>query len=438
MNNKVANLRVIPFAMAAAFCCHTYAETPEAKHIDRVVDSSKVIIVNPDGSMRPPIDSIRTTIANFYVDQYRHFEDPEAPYFMFMSRSGNLAMGVGGVVRMRGMYDWNGSVPANGFAPYLIPVDKDPTQMNRLSATPAGTAIFFSIIGKNTPLGNYMGYIEANFNGYNHIDFKLKKAYVKVGDWTAGYASSTFEDPAALAPVIDGAGPNGKISKSTVLVRYFHTFKSGWSVAGGLEFPQSSVEETEGQTKQCADYLPDLVALGQYSWDGMSHIRASAMLRTMKYRNLIENRNKNMLGWGIQLSTVINIIDPLTVYAQGIFGRGVASYMGDLSIGHYDLVADYDKPGTLKAPSCLGITAGIKYNFSDNVFASVSFGEQNYYNDQHSPDEYKYGLYGALDCFWYVTPRFQVGAEYLIGKRVNYDHRMGVSNRVNAMFQLSF
>ena len=55
-------------------------------------------------------DSVEKMLNMFYVNQFRHFQDPRAPYFMFMSKSNNLAMGIGGVVRIRGYYDWNGSI----------------------------------------------------------------------------------------------------------------------------------------------------------------------------------------------------------------------------------------------------------------------------------------------------------------------------------------
>lgn len=69
-----------------------------------------------------PQDSSTVLIKKFYEDQFRHFQDPLAPYFLFMSRDNNLAMGVGGVVRMRAYLDWDGSIDSPAFAPYLIPM----------------------------------------------------------------------------------------------------------------------------------------------------------------------------------------------------------------------------------------------------------------------------------------------------------------------------
>lgn len=51
---------------------------------------------------------------------------------------------------------------------------------------------------------------------------------------------------------------------------------------------------------------------------------------------------------------------------------------------------------------------------------------------------YKYGLYGAANVFWNLTPRIQVGAEFNIGKRQNFNGMRRWARRVGAMCQFSF
>ena len=87
----------------------------------------------------------------------------------------------------------------------------------------------------------------------------------------------------------------------------------------------------------------------------------------------------------------------------------------------------------------MGITTGIKYNFTDNVYACLALGEMRYL-PQHKVDgnEYKYGLYGAANIFWDINPRFQVGIEYLIGKRSNFNGQSATAQRCDALVQFSF
>lgn len=413
---------------------------PEEIERQKVLDNTKVIYVNAGEGQRPSQDSVRSLINRFYVNQFRHFQDPKAPYFMFMTKDTNLAMGIGGKIAMRGVFDWKDIVSANGFAPALIPIPGDPTQQHAIKAIPSGTALFFTLLGSDERLGDYSAYIEANFNGYNHTDFLLKKAYVTFRDWTVGYATSTFSDPAAIAPTVDGAGPNGHVSKTNVLVRYMHTFKKNWTIAGSFEFPNSAIRNQDGYTKKCADWVPDVAAFTQYQWDGgLSHVRLSGLMRTISYRDLIAEKNYNEVGFGVMLSSVVKVCHPLTIYAEASYGRGNGSYLNDLSIESVDLVPDPKNPGRLYQPAAMGLTFGAKYNFTDDIFASFTLSEQQYYaRDPRPASDYRYGLYGEACIYWQVTPRVLVGAEYLAGKRVNNDHSHGNSNRFDATFQFSF
>lgn len=414
---------------------------PEERAQNKLIDNTKIIFVDNEGRpQEAKADSVRALITRFYVDQFRHFQDPRAPYFMFMSKNANLSFGVGGLIRMRGWYDWNGSVPTNGFSIYSIPVPKNPAGMRKLGATPAGTCLFFTLIGTSPFLGNYMGYIEGNFDGYKGVGFKLKKAYIQAGDWTAGYATSTFADPAAQPITIDGAGPNGKISKTNVLVRYLHKFKNNISLGGSFEFPSSAADTDNTLTEKCSDYVPDLAAMLQYQWNrGLSHVRLSGLLRVIPYRDLVTATNHNVVGWGAQLSTTFKVAKPVNIYVIAVYGQGHASYTGDLSVGNYDLVADPTQPGRLYAPKALSLTAGVKYNFLDNLYSCLTLATMRYYPKVNPDnDQYKYGQYAAINIFWDVTPRFQIGAEYLAGKRMNFNGAHANANRVDAMFQFSF
>ncbi len=414
---------------------------PEHEEMHKAIKSTHFVVIDlPDSQRQSSVDSAYKHIERFYADQFRQFQDPRAPYFMFLSKNAELAMGIGGVVRMRGWFDWNGSVPANGFAPYLIPMQKDPTSKLRLSGTPAGTAFFMTIFAHKPWLGYLTAHIQAGFSGYNNTDFKLKKAYVTINDLTIGYTTSTFCDPAALAPIIDAQGANGKIDRTNILVRYLHTFKNRWSLGGSLELPKSNIDATPGLTAPCSDYVPDICAMAQYQWDeGLSHIRLSGLLRVMAYRDLIAQRNRRVVGWGAMFSGMWKVVSPLTLYWSGAVGQGQSSYQAELSIGSYDLVGDSANPGLLYAPTSFGITAGLKYNFLSNLYVCGTFGFMRYCPKHHqNDDDYQQGLYGAASLFWDLTPRLQFGAEYLIGQRRNFNGKHASANRAELLFQFSF
>ena len=427
----------------AATAQHTGKDSviPELIQQRAALRGTKIFFDGDASRPNPSRDSVYQLINKFYLDQFRHSQDPKIPYFMFMSKDANVAMGIGGVVRMRTWFDWNGYLPSNGFSIYTIGIPKNPADMRRLGFTPSGTALFYTILGRNKLLGEYMGYIQGNFTGYNGLDFKLKKAYFTFRDWTVGYATSTFCDPAAEPPVLDGQGPSAEMSKTNVLVRWLHVNRHGVAYGASVELSGSQADTGDAsKTEKCPNYLPDAAALLQYQWDsGRSHVRLSGLLRGIAYRDLVEMKNRTIVGWGVQLSAVAKIVSPLTMYGIVSYGRGHASYSGDLSVGNYDLVARPGHPGELYAPAMVGFTWGATYYFRPNIYATVALGELRYLPDFRPDDsEYKYGLYGAVNCQWEITPRLTCGLEYLAGKRMNFNAAHANANRVNAMVQLSF
>lgn len=409
--------------------------------MDSLMQSHKIIYIDgqPYKITDQHADSLKKLIDMFYFDQFRNFSDPAAPYFLFMSKDAQLAMGVGGCVRMRAWYDWGGAMPSNGFAPYLIPMTPDPTNMKKFGTTPSGSSLFFRVIGRNKKLGDYQLYIEANFNGYNARDFHLKKAYATLNDWTIGYAATTFSDPAAVPPTVDASGPNNKLSSTSVLVRWMHTFKKRWTVAASLETPSSSPAVETGVTEKVSDWLPDAAAFLQYAWGRSEHARLAGIVRTLSYRDMLKNKNFNKIGWGLLLSAVGHPADMITLYGNVCGGQGYESLCGDLQIGNYDLVPDPDNKGMLYAPYAIGWNIGFQYNFLPNLFASVTFSESRYLpRSGAAPTEYKWGNYLAANVFWNITPRIQTGLEFDTGvrKNINGDHRR--AQRFGAMAQFSF
>lgn len=431
--------KILLSLMLMPLCFSAVAQTKSMRDeaLDSAVNSHKLIYFGKGEEQ--PIDSVTHLIQKFYENQFRHFSDPLAPYFLFLSKDSQLAMGIGGCVRMRGYFDWGGSIPSPGFAPYLIPMQKDPTRMRYFGTTPSGTALFFRVIGTNKTLGNYQIYIEANFNGYQARDFHLKKAYATINDWTVGYANSTFSDPQSLPPVIDASGPNAKMSATSVLLRWMHSLPKRFTIAASVETPDQSIQTVADTTKKVSQYIPDFAAFAQWEFNTSDHIRLAAIVRSLAYRDVLAGKNHLVPGWGLQLSGIWSPVRPLTLYGAVNGGAGYSSLGGDWLMGNYDLVPDTDRPGKLYAPYCIGGYAGVQYNFTPQVFVSATFGGTRYLPKYDLlPDEYKGGLYMAANVYWYLTSRISCGAEFDLGCRMNGDGSRGWARRINAMAQFSF
>ena len=62
--------------------------------MDSTISNHKLIYFGKGDE--PSRDSTNNLIQKFYEDQFRHFQDPLAPYFLFLSKDSKLAMGIGG------------------------------------------------------------------------------------------------------------------------------------------------------------------------------------------------------------------------------------------------------------------------------------------------------------------------------------------------------
>lgn len=413
--------------------------TMTEEQLQRLVSSHHIIYF---GAGEEEVDSQQKAdlIESFYLDQYRHAQDPRAPYFMFMSRGGKMAMGMGGKIQALAFYDMHGMVDGNSFVPYSIPVQPNKLEPNGLQTSIGNSSLFFTAFGADRRFGNYMLYIEAKFAGAGDMHYlELKKAYATVGDWTLGLAKSTFADPASQPSSVETDGPNSEVDASRFLLRWMHRLPGKWTVAASIENSSLKITATDYYALS-STYMPNIAGFVQYGTH-TQHVRLSGILRNMRYRDLVAGRNEYVTGWGVNLTSCLRPARAVTVFAGANTGKGIGSLVNDLSRGANDLLGRSDRLGKMYAPLSYGYYAALQYNFLPNLFSTVIFSQERLLPKHHSfydGEQYKYGLYGTANVFYSVTPRCVVAAEFNVGKRVNMDHASRVAYRVGLLAEFSF
>lgn len=422
----------IGFLAATLMAAGASAQTPA----DTV--PSRAIIV----SGNPEHPDHAGNIAQMYSRANLAFEDPAAPRFLFLDKKGTVALGIGGYLKAVAEYDINGAVPDNDFCTNMIPVPFDPAQRQRFGAGAAHSTIFLKLVTRPTRVGRIIVYIQTNFTGDNGgYGLKLKQAYVSIGHITLGKARSTFADGPAMAPTVDDQGPSGQVTAKNMMVQYATSVYNGFSAAISAELPSAGYT-TGTDARPIAQRVPDIPAYVQYQWNkGDSHIRLSGILRELSYRDDVTHKNKFATGWGVQLSAVSDIAGGLRFFGHYTYGKGIGYYINDLSDLDYDLIPAPGRPGRLKAPGAAGWTAGLRYNFSDNLFVTTSYSRAQLYNTESladSPATYRYGQYIVANAFYNPWGDLRIGAEYIHGTRKNISGESGHANRLMAMLQYSF
>lgn len=417
-------------AATAAVCFITPMNSHAKVYGDTVNIPERAIVLagNPDNISHE-------NVAILYSREGMAFDDPGAPRFLFLDRQGKVALGIGGYVEAIGMYDVDGAIDDNGFTTYEIPTPFNPAQRQRFGADASHSTIFLKLVAHDSRMGKIIVYVQTGFK--SDYGMKLKQAYVNIGHLTAGLARSTFADGEAQAPTIDTQGPSGEVTAKNMLFQYKTKSYKGLTAAASVEMPDADYTLASGASA-ISQRFPDIPVYVQYSWSDDSHVRLSGILRQLSYRNLDAGKNNFVTGWGVHLSSVGHIGGELGYFGHVVYGKGIARYINDLSGFGYDLVPSAT-PGELKAPGMLAWTAGLSYNFTKRFFITANCSQTRVYDSRLiGPSSYRYAQYATINAFYNITGDFQVGAEFVAGRRVDIDGVKGHANRFEAMVQYSF
>lgn len=367
------------------------------------------------------------------------------PHFGIFGKEGKFYLGIGGAVKVTVGEDWGSPLdnPNEFITSEIEPAPAGNSSKFQLSAQQS--SIYLNFVALPNSKNRLGAYIEMYFvNDYVPV---LQNAYLKWRGLKAGYDYSTFSDNGAMPPTIDFEGPNAATANPLPMVAYTYSFGKGkaWSVTAGLELPQYSIT-TNKFTSAVTQGVPDIPVALKYSWNqGQDWVRASAILRNLTYRNEKAEKNVDVVGWGVSLSGTSEIIPNLRGYFTGVYGRGIASCIQDLTGNNLDLTPrGIGEP--LKASKTWGAFGGLQYDFSPAVYCSATYSHVRNYAEPWSaavgnvdyPGDYKYAQYAVGNVFWNVNSIITTGLEYIYGRRVNNDGTQAHTNRLQAMIQLAF
>ncbi len=368
------------------------------------------------------------------------------PRFAVIGKDHSFYLGIGGHVKATVSYDFGNPIEdPNLFLTSAIPTSRIPGNGGLIRFSAQQTSLFLNFVGLPDSDNRIGAFIGANLLGEGYAP-SLQYAYLKYRGFTAGYDKTLFSDPASTPPTIDYEGPNASTALSNALVNYTVDFgkKKEWSAGVGLELPFYSATDFDGYGAYSINQrVPDIPAFIRWSWDeGKSWLRLSAVVRNMLYHNPFSNKNVDKVGWGVQLSGSAAITPWLTTYYHATYGKGIASYIQDLTECGMDMLPSEGNPMVMNTVKAWGAYGGLQFNISPKVFASATYSHVRTYADDCAmpigDEQYHYAQYLVGNIFWDITDILQAGAEYIYGRRVNYDDSQAHNSRLQFSLQLSF
>ncbi len=426
------------FLSAALLVVAGLAVVAQAATVDSIFTPTAIVVSNENDDVK---NNSYEVMKAMYEANGLHFQDPRAPRFLFLDRKGRVALGIGGYVKATMSADVAGISPNPDFVTYSIPTPPQPDMRSQFQMDASTSRLFFKLVGRNTAVGDFSVYIESDFRGTaaGYYGMRLRKAYIDFWRLRIGRAWSTFTDVASLPPTIDFQGPSGTAIAMNTMLQYLQPLGNHWKMAIAVEVATPSYTTRQQYNRFINQRIPDVPSFVQYEWDeGNSHIRLSNLFRALSYRNLVADKNKYVIGWATQLSGVIKASSHFTLYFQGSYGRGYATYLNDLGGNGFDLVSG-EHNGGMVAPYAMGVVGGVQYTIIPGLFVSASYSQCRLFDEPTmASTTYHYAQYVVANAFYSPFANCQIGIEYLYGNRRNYNDVSGDAHRINAMIQYNF
>lgn len=372
----------------------------------------------------------------------------DVPRFTLVGKESKFYLGMGANVKMVGDFDWGSPVSnPNIFAPKDIPMNTEDGNRSQTLFSVGQSNIYWNFValpGSKNQVGLFFDVI---FLGHNSTPvIQIHHLYMKYRGFTAGYVVSTFTDLKSEPYSIDFGGPN-----AMTLVRHpniYYTLKFGkdkmWTAQLGLDMPDMASFTTSSVEKKINQRMPDIPFFIQRSWaGGNGWLRASAIFRDLQFRYVGDGGgkigNKSEFGWGVKLDGKTPICGGLSACWQGVYGKGIASYIQDLSGEGMDLITKVNGNKDMTAVPVWGAYGSLQYNFGKCAFLNFTYSQVRTYADkfQGIGDLYKYGQYVTSNLIFNISDFAQVGVEYLWGRRMNYSGAQAHDNRLMLMLNVS-
>lgn len=380
-----------------------------------------------------------------YDQAHRYcFQRIEKPLFVVTSKNCRYLLALGGSLNLRAGYDFGGIVDNPDFVPYDIPVPGDYATRQKLIMDATTSRIFIMSMANVRTLGRILVFVDMDFRGGERGSYmpRLRTAYITLRGFTFGRDVSTFCDLQAAPMTVDFLGPNAYNFDFATMIRYEASLMND-RLSLGIAAEMTPASGTYGQDYgKMPQRVPDIPAYVQYTWgdDRESHVRASGVLRTMYLRDRVRNRDKALLGWGVQFSGRIRIVRPLTLFMSGVYGQGITPYIQDISGSGLDFAPDAAQPGRIRTTPMWGWQAAAEVNPVRRLFISGGYSTVGVECPQgcYSADRYKRGDYLFGNVFYLLTPRCRVAGEYLYGTRTNMNGEKNHANRINLQVKYNF
>jgi DcaP outer membrane protein len=305
-----------------------------------------------------------------------------------------------------------------------------------------------------TPLGELKTIFEFELFGTGvdagQTTFRLRHAYGELGQIGAGQTWSPFMDIDVFPNSLEYWGPNGMVFFRNLQARWmplkgdsritFAVERPGASADGGIYADRIALQGVRPKFD-----LPDFSGEGRFArkW---GYVKVSGILRKISWVDTAKTATRDLsgdaLGWGVNLSSNLNITKKDVFKAQVVYGPGIENYMNDapLDVGVKNNFSNSKTPVKGVALPVLGALGFIDHTWGQRFSSSVGYSFVNIWNSNaESPSDFHQGFYGIGNLIYYPVKNVFMGGEFQYGRRVNFADGWNVNDyRLQFSFKYNF
>ena len=199
----------------------------------------------------------------------------------------------------------------------------------QFNMTAKGSSMSVDVRAPDLP-GNLRFYYNNDFFGSGSgMAYRLKQLYGQFYNVTAGFTYSIFEDPDVWPDTVDFEGPNSAIFARQATVRYMVPLGDQFQLNFGIQQPSSQIDNQGiGANATGVNHLPD----GGFNirWEDakLGHVQFATILRDVGANDPTLGQ-QNVFGWGLNLSSSLNVFEHDSVQAQLTYGQGIFAFCND-------------------------------------------------------------------------------------------------------------
>jgi hypothetical protein len=291
-------------------------------------------------------------------------------------------------------------------------------------------------------------------NDAGETTIRLRHAYGQWGSWLAGQTNSLFMDGDIFPNTVEYWGPNGMVFLRPPQIRWTSNDGDG-NLSFAIENPGNDIdsghfnEEPGFPGTQANEELPDITAQIRFPAD-WGKFQVGAIVRKISAEVIGDTLpgpgvdlgpvyESSDTGYGLDLTTVINVGERDALRAGVVYGEGIASYMND---GGMD-AGPSALPGTpgveVEAVPMTGVSLYFDHYWSSAWSTSLGYSYNEVDNTPgQTPDTYKKGQYASFNLLHYPAERILYGVEAIWGTRENLNGADGSETRLQFSFKYNF